>query len=307
MLAEPLRIPLEQLVSRHIGRAWVVREVTDLHDFASHPAAILGDGGYAVFAKYSAAANSFEQFEVEMASLRFLSERAGALIPTLIGNIQAALFPPGNEQGKVRADGGTVLVQEAVQPVERGPVQWRQIGQALARLHQVHWEHCGLETNGYFGSLYQDNRPLPDWCTFFAERRLWPRLMSAVDSGRLDSTTIRQVEKLISRLPVLCGPEPVPSLLHGDAQQNNYISTEYGAVIIDPAVCFGNPEFDLAYIDYFQPVPGDVLDGYQEVLPIDAGFPERRDLWRVYGYLSAVTVEGGIYLDLLQSAVRKYL
>jgi fructosamine-3-kinase len=95
--------------------------------------------------------------------------------------------------------------------------------------------------------------------------------------------------------------------LHGDAQQNNFISTEDGAVVIDPAVYYGHPEMDLAYLDYFQPVPGDLFHGYKEEMPIDPGFAERRDLWRVYGYLACVEVEGAPYLPLLTDAVRKYL
>jgi fructosamine-3-kinase len=46
---------------------------------------------------------------------------------------------------------------------------------------------------------------------------------------------------------------------------------------------------------------------YREELPIDSGFPERRDLWRVYGYLAAVEVEGPVQLSKLMNAVRKYL
>src|SRR5688572_28307104 len=46
---------------------------------------------------------------------------------------------------------------------------------------------------------------------------------------------------------------------------------------------------------------------YGEELPIDSGFPERRDLWRVYGYLAAVEVEGPVQLSKLMNAVRKYL
>ena len=87
---------------------------------------------------------------------------------------------------------------------------------------------------------------------------------------------------------------------------NNFISTRSGAVVIDPAVYYGHPEMDLAYIDYFQPVPPDVLDGYQEELPIDAGFWERRDLWRIWGYLAAVTVEGSGYLSKLSRAIQRY-
>ena len=292
-LSDPLRIPLEQMVSERLGREWRIRELKDMADFASHQAAILTDGSFAVFAKLSQAANGTEQLETELAGLRLLTERAGILTPTPIGIKMV--------------ESGALLLLEAVQAVERETPHWRQIGQTLARIHKVKWDRCGLETQGYFGPLYQDNRPMRDWCTFFAERRLWPRLMGAIDSGNLPSTVIRQVEKLIARLPDVCGPEHVPSLLHGDAQQNNFISTAMGTFAIDPAVCYGNPEFDLATIDYFQPVPEDVFMGYREEMPIDPGFGERRDLWRIYGYLAIVTVEGSAYLNRLSDAVQKYL
>jgi len=62
-------------------------------------------------------------------------------------------------------------------------------------------------------------------------------------------------------------------------------------MVIDPAVYYGNPEIDLAYVDYFEPMPDDVFAGYREEMPIDPGFPERRELWRVSAYLAAVQVE----------------
>jgi len=51
-----------------------------------------------------------------------------------------------------------------------------------------------------------------------------------------------------ARLPDLAGPEPRPALLHGDAQQNNFVSTAAGAVVIDAAPYFGHPEADLALV-----------------------------------------------------------
>ena len=143
--------------------------------------------------------------------------------------------------------------------MERAPRDWRRIGHTLARIHGVKGDQFGLETHSYFGPLYQDNRPMSTWAAFYAERRLWPRLIGAIDSGHLSTAAIRQIEKLISRLPDLCGPETAPCLLHGDAQQNNFISTEAGVVVIDPAVYFGHPEMDLAAIDMFQPARQDVF------------------------------------------------
>jgi protein-ribulosamine 3-kinase len=287
-----LRIPLEQYLSEHLRRQWRVKESRDMADFACHPAALLSDGSFSVFAKFSDAANGMQQFEIELAGLRLLADRSGFLIPTPIG-----ILP---------VPGGSMLALEAVQAVERAPRHWRQIGQALARIHTIKSERFGLETHGYFGPLYQDNTPMDDWPAFYAERRLKPGLQLAIDSGNLPPEMVPKIEKIISRLPELCGPRMVPTLLHGDAQQNNFISTASGAVVIDPAVYFGHPEMDLAYIDYFQAVPPDVFEGYQDELPIDPGFWERRPLWRIWGYLAAVTVEGSGYLSKLTGAVQRY-
>jgi protein-ribulosamine 3-kinase len=291
--AAPLRAPVERLVSAHTGRPWTVVEAQDLADLACHPAALLSDGTFAVFAKFSDAPNGREQFEIELAGLRLLADRAGVLIPAPVG-----ITP---------VPGGTVLVLEAVEAVDRGPRQWREIGRTLACIHRVHGDRFGLETDGYYGPLPQDNTPAGDWPTFYAERRLEPGLRLAVDSGHLPAAVARQVEGLIPRLPALCGPPAAPTLLHGDAQQNNYITTAAGPVVIDPAVYYGHPEIDLAALDLYQPVPADVYDGYHDERPIDPAFWERRDLWRIAPYLAAVTVEGERWLGDLMGAIRPYL
>ena len=148
---------------------------------------------------------------------------------------------------------------------------------------------------------------MDDWLAFFTDRRLWPRLMGAINSGYLPTDVIRQVEKLIIRLPRLDLAGVAPTLLHGDAQKNNFISTASGAMVIDPAIYYGHPEMDLAYVDYFEPVPDDVFDGYREDMPIDPGFSQRRDLWRIPAYLAAVTVEGPVHLNKLTNALQKYM
>lgn len=139
-LAHPtVRTPVEQLVSAHTGRRWAATSARDLTDFACHPCAILSDGSYSVFAKFSDAANGHEQFAIELAGLRLLAARAGVRTPTPIG--------------VARVEGGSVLVMEAINAVERGPQHWQHIGQALARIHQVKGDTFGLHTNGYFGPL----------------------------------------------------------------------------------------------------------------------------------------------------------
>jgi fructosamine-3-kinase len=264
-----------------------------MHDLSSHPAAIISDGRHPVFVKLSESAHGLDQFEAEVAGLRVLSAWAGVLTPASIG-----ILP---------MDGGAILILEAVSPVERTPSEWRQIGQMLARIHEVKADRCGFERYCYFGPLYQDNRPLSDWPSFFAERRLWPRFVQAIDSGNLPTEVIRHVDRLIARLPALGLPNVKPSLLHGDAQKNNFISTALGAVAIDPAVHLGHPEYDLAHVDYFEPVPDDVFAGYREVMPIEPGFAERRELWRIPTHLALVTVAGTDNLPRLLDALQRYV
>lgn len=289
----PLREPLEDAVSDYLGRQWGVERGRDVSELACHPSAVLSDSSFGVFVKYSAAPDADRQFEVEQVSLRFLSRNAGVLVPTPIG--------------VVPVPDGTLFVMEALEPIERRPVEWRQLGRTLARIHRVKSDYCGFHMDTYFGPLLQDNTPMDDWILFYAERRLRPRLRLAVDAGNVPSSVVAQVESVIDRLPDLVGRETTPTLLHGDAQQNNFMSTAEGAYVIDPAIYHGNREIDLAFVDYFQPVPDDVFDGYREELPIPPGFSERRDLWRISGYLAAVAVEGGAHLDRLTNALQSYL
>ncbi len=292
-IIEKLPDALAPIVSARLGRDWSARQVTDLRDLACHPCAILSDGAAAVFVKFSDAEDAREQFEIELSGLAALTRLAGVRTPTPVGVFAI--------------DGGTVLVQEALDEVTRSDEHWRDIGRALARIHQVKGARFGWERDGFFGPLPQDNRPAADWPTFFAERRLRPMLSQAIASGRLAVTLATQVERLIARLPELCGPTVQPTLLHGDAQKNNFISTATGAVVIDPAVQFGHPELDLALVDYFEPVPPVVFEAYREVQPIDPGFWERRELWRLWGYLAAVAVEGGpVYAERVERAVAAY-
>jgi protein-ribulosamine 3-kinase len=292
-LSRSLRAPIEEVVSRYTGRRWRVRSATDLSDRACHPCAILSDDAFAVFVKFSEDAEASKQFAIELAGLDYLSTRAGVLIPTAMGIVSAA--------------DGTLLIMEALDAIERTPLQWRQIGKTLARIHQVKADRCGFHVDGFIGPLVQDNAPTWDWATFYGERRLWPRLRIAIASGNIPSSVVSQVEKLIQRLPELCGPDVTSSLLHGDSQQNNFISTARGTFVIDPAVYYGNPEADVALIDSFQPVPDDVFDAYREEMPLDSGFWERRNLWRVPLYLAAVALEGPVHLGRLTSALQEYL
>ena len=305
LLEAGVRREIERAASCHLGRRWVGGAFTDLNDRASHPCGVLHGQPFSVFAKLGLGVDASEQLTTELSGLTVLRRRAAIATPTPIGT------------GVVELHDGSLLLLEALSertPEARTRDDWRSIGHTLAAVHQVHEKRFGLEAlNGYFGPLPQDNSPVTSnrWADFYAERRVTPRLRSAVDSGHRPTDIAADVERLMRRLSSLCGPEPRPTLLHGDAQQNNFVSAPRGAVIVDAAPYFGHPEIDLALVDYFQPVPDDVFEAYQDITPIDSDFAQRRELWRIFGYLAVITVDGGSpfgrrFLARLADAVTTY-
>jgi fructosamine-3-kinase len=295
---------IEQAARAHLGRPWHRQGFTSLDERASHPSGIFHGEPLSIFAKLG---QDQAQFAAELAGLRLLSQQAG--IPTPRPVADGLLGLPRRDE----TSGGTewLLLLEALPerpPAARQPSDWASIGHVLATLHQVTNPTFGLGQDSFVGPLPQDNRPAPTWPVFFRERRLLPLLRAATDTGRLPADLAAGLTQIAERLPDLSGPDPNPALLHGDAQQHNFISTPAGAVVIDACPYFGHPEIDLAQLDFFQPVPAVLFGAYREITAIAPGFPDRRDLWRLPTYLAIVAadLQPGPYLARLARAVRRY-
>jgi fructosamine-3-kinase len=302
---------VEQTASAHLGRQWRHLGFADLKDRASHPCGIFSGEPFSVFVKLYAGPNGLEQVAAEVAGLRFIHHVSDVATPVPVCD------------GVIATEAGSMLLSEALP--ERGSGQglpsesrtasdYADIGRALARLHQVLGGISGMPAlDGFFGPLRLDNRPVASgrWADFYAERRLLPHLRLARDAGQITPELAAAVERVAERLPQLCGPEPMPALLHGDAQQNNFVNTPHGAYLIDACPYFGHPEIDLALAGYFHPVPEDLFAAYREITPIDSGFAERQELWRMHGYLAVAAVAGDTpwassFLDRLAAATRQY-
>jgi fructosamine-3-kinase len=311
LLAPVIVDAVERAAAAHLGRAWARTGFTDLNHRASHPCGIFTGTPCSVFAKLDGSPDGAERFTAELRGLRLIRSVTAVATPVPVGG------------GIVATAAGTVLLFEALP--ERGgasgqaadsrtPDDYAAIGRALAGLHQVRGEAFGLaEFDGFFGPLPQSNQPSASgtWAGFYAERRLLPALRIAVDSGFLPAGLARGTEQVAARLPALCGPDPVPALLHGDAQQNNFVSTADGAAVIDVAPYFGHPEADLALVDCFSPVDPALLRAYGRLAPLDPGFAGRRELWRLPAYLAVIAVDGAhafgrSFLPRLAAAVRQY-
>lgn len=259
-----------------------------LDERASHPCGLFrASGRPAVFAKLDQSPDGRHRLETELSGLAFLRRR-GVDVPAVVS--------PGVT---TTADGlASVLLLEGL--VERPSAQrsgddWRRMGGALAALHNIGGHRFGSPSgDGFFGPFPLLNSPVDGdrWSDFYRQRRLDPMLTLAARSGHLSTATMADLDRVMARLPELVGPEPTPSLLHGDAQQNNLVVTEDRVVMVDACPYYGHPELDLALLGYFAPVPEEVFAGYRERHPIDPGFEDRRELWRIFAYLGMVSVGG---------------
>ncbi|MGC4075063.1 MAG: fructosamine kinase family protein [Nibricoccus sp.] len=275
-------------MSTHLGRPWTAGTIVDLGDRASHPSAILRGEGLDVFAKLSTAVDGTEQFDAEQRGLLHVQRHAGVLVPSPIG------------AGIVTAGDCAVLVLEALP----------EITPARARTGRVAGDRPSA------GPAARRHRPVVRPRRAGCVRRL-PRTVAPAERSRcrrvgvvpprtadrtvpsggaagshLPPTLDRRLDHLVARLDSVAGPEPVPSLLHGDAQQHNFVSTPGGAALIDVSPYFGHPEVDLAMLGIFRPVPDDVLDGYRDVRPIAADATARIELWRLPAYLAVIAADG---------------
>ncbi len=170
--------------------------------------------------------------------------------------------------------------------------------QLLASLHGVMRDLCGLSRDTLIGGLHQPNPETYSWVSFFAEHRLVHMARTAHDHGRLDANTLLRVQRLAERLGEWIDEPGQLSLLHGDVWSGNVLAQ--GSRItgfLDPAIYFGHPEVELAFLTMFQTFGEAFFAAYSAERPIAEGFTEQRcHLYNLYPYLVHTRLFGGSYL-----------
>lgn len=169
-------------------------------------------------------------------------------------------------------------------------------GRELAALHRQAGEAFGWWRDNTIGSTPQPNDRDADWVRFWRERRLGHQLRLAAANG-FGGALQRLGERLIEGLPAFFSSyRPVPSLLHGDLWGGNYAVDGNGApVIFDPAVYHGDRETDLAMTELFGGFPEGFYAAYREAWPLDAGYRQRKTLYKLYHVLNHANLFGGGY------------
>jgi len=169
----------------------------------------------------------------------------------------------------------------------------------LADLHAVTGPACGFESDTLIGLFPQPNGWTSSWVAFFGERRLYHLAQLAVDRGAMPLSMLKRVDALIQRLDQLIDEPAAPALVHGDIWTSNLLADDDCITgCLDPAIYYGHPEVELAYIALFHSFGEPFFQRYHELSPIAAGFfEERMDVYQLYPLLSHICHFGGHYVD----------
>ena len=199
-----------------------------------------------------------------------------------------------------------LLVMEFINGVSRfdGPAE-RHAAELLATLHTVRGDTFGLERATLIGGLHQPNTQSDSWVTFFREHRLLAMARQALDAGMLSPKTMNRIEAFAEKLDALIDEPQAPALLHGDIWSANVLARE-GRIVafIDPAIYYGHPEIELAFITMFSTFGQTFFDAYHERAPISPGFFEsRRDIYNLYPLLVHVRLFGGGYVGSVENTL----
>ena len=233
-------------------------------------------------------------FEAEANGLRWLAEADAVPVP------------------EVLAVTGTALVISMIPPGRATPSAAFGFGAGLARLHAAGAADFGAPWPGVIASLPLDNTPLdstpPDWPQWYASRRLLPYLRMAVDAGALGPEDARLVEAVTERIGSLAGPAEPPSRIHGDCWAGNVLWSGGEGWLIDPAAHGGHRETDLAMLALFgAPDLDRILAGYNDTVPLAAGWRDRIPLHQLHPLLVHACLFGASYAEGVRTAARAAL
>jgi fructosamine-3-kinase len=258
-------------------------------------------GGRRAFAKavpapdHAAAPNQAGEvaaaFAAEANGLRWLGEASAVPVPDVL------------------AVGPGALVISMIRPGRATPGAAFQFGTELARLHAAGAASFGAPWPGFIASLPLDNtQDTGGWPRWYADRRLLPFLSRAVDAGALRPEDARLVEAVIDRIGSLAGPAEPPSRIHGDCWAGNVLWSGGRGWLIDPAAHGGHRETDLAMLALFgAPSLDRILAGYNDTVPLAAGWRSRIPLHQLHPLLVHACLFGASYRDEVRSAARAAL
>ena len=202
------------------------------------------------------------------------------------------------------------LLVEFINQGNKGKEFSEEFGRQLADLHRYENDLFGFFENNFIGSNEQINQPqCTDWATFYWDNRLMYQFRLAEKNGYVTDELRKAFLQLENKIhEILDDIVERPSLLHGDLWGGNYIVDEFGKpVLIDPAVYYGHREADLAMTKIFGGFDSAFYSAYHEALPLQNGYKERENIYKLYHIFNHLNLFGGTYYEQTVNLIKYYL
>lgn len=249
----------------------------------------------------------FVKYRTDLSGLVFQREAEGL---ALLRETGALAVPETYYAGGIPGmDGGMIVLEW----IETGPPRRtteEALGRGMAELHRRRSPGgCfGLEHDNYIGLLPQPNGWCETWREFYLQRRLLPMMQLAEERGRLSAERRKRLVRLADSLERWIPADTEPSLLHGDLWHGNWIAGDDGQpYLIDPAVFYGDREFEMAFTELFGGFSSRFYDAYEEAYPLSPDYAERRPLYQLYYLLVHLILFGESYGPAVDRVLIRYV
>ena len=198
------------------------------------------------------------------------------------------------------------LLLSHIQSAPKNDDFWYVFAKHLAEMHRLKHEFFGALEDNYMGALPQSNANHTSWTDFYLQERIRPQLELAIRQGYISQEEMSQILLQIGRFLDKEGQkETVPSLVHGDLWNGNFMVDEQGyPALIDPAAHYGHRETDLAMTRLFGGFAPDFYKYYHQFYPLNKGWEKRLEVYQLYPLLIHLNLFGKGYLSAVKQIFR---
>ncbi len=199
------------------------------------------------------------------------------------------------------------LVQEYLKPGTGALADEEKLGHGLATIHNFKNTEFGFFHDNYCGSTTQNNKWNSSWSDFFSNNRIRFLLDMIQENRPFPLSEMKIFERLVNRLPDLLPRRSNPVLIHGDLWSGNYMMTQKGPALIDPASYYADAEMEFGIITMFGGFSQRFYSAYNEINPLEKGWQERNPLFQLYHVLNHYYLFGGGYGSQAINIAKRYI
>ena len=122
--------------------------------------------------------------------------------------------------------------------------------------------------------------------------------------GQREALLVKLLEQLHQWIPT----QPKKSILHGDLWGGNWmVGTRGTPYLIDPAILYGDHEFELAFTELFGGFHDVFYEAYQSIFPLSLEYEERKEIYQLYYLLVHLNLFGESYGGAVDRILRRYV